>query len=47
MNTVPTSKKKRLWTISKGTVDVFVLTSLDQLLLILKTLFAFLQNELP
>jgi hypothetical protein len=30
-----------------NTVDLLVQTSLDQLLLILLTLFAFLQNKLP
>ncbi len=29
------------------TVDLLVLASLDKLLLMLKTLFAFLQNKLP
>jgi hypothetical protein len=35
------------WRAMLGTVDLLVLTSLDQLILILKTLLTFVTNKLP
>ncbi len=42
-----TGAENPYWTGRFITVDLLVLTSLDQLILILKSVFTFLQNKLP